>query len=98
MWKRLKKNEKTASATLTSCITKLKIWNEICEDFQSDYDEVFDYIRSEGEVSWTQMAGDFERCEHCGYMTTNGLFKPRVISIGRIKNAPWLSSRIVEIS
>jgi len=34
---------------------------------QECHQELFDYIRQEGEVSWTETAKLFDRCEHCGY-------------------------------
>ena len=68
MWKkRLTKNERDRISNLDQLHNKIENLERDLRRLQSDYDEVFNYIRSEGEVSWTQMAGDFERCEHCGY-------------------------------
>ena len=68
MWKkRLTKNERDRISNLDQLHNKIENLERDLRRLQSDYDEVFNYIRSEGDVSWNQMAGDFERCEHCGY-------------------------------
>lgn len=67
MWKRLTKNERDRISNLDQLHNRIENLERDLRRFQSDYDEVFNYIREAGEVSWTQMARDFERCEHCGY-------------------------------
>lgn len=68
MWKkRLTKNERDRISNLDQLHNRIENLERDLRRLQSDYDQVFDYIRSEGRVSWEQMARDFERCEHCGY-------------------------------
>jgi hypothetical protein len=67
MWKRLTKNERNRISNLDQLHNRIENLERDLRRFQSDYDEVFDYIREQGEVSWTETAKHFERCEHCGY-------------------------------